>query len=97
MWSAYARKIEPNLGIAEREGYEWIEQLTNGSVDFATVSAEAGTEQFSLMLVSGNYTDLIHHDHSAIKTDWPGGLDSALEQGILMDVSDLITGGYAPH
>lgn len=97
MWNAYTSKIDPNLGIADRESYKLIEQLTNVIVDFTTVSSEAGTEQFSLMLVSGNYTDLIHHDHSAIKTDWPGGLASALDQGILMDVSDLITGGYAPH
>lgn len=94
MWIAFTDPIDPDaMDPSYNEPYKIVEQQTGVIIDFNAVSSAAGDEQFSLMMASENWSDIVGRGHSR----WPGGVLSCVDQEILMDVSDLITGGYAPH
>ncbi len=94
MWLAYTDQVDPNaLDPSFTEPYQIVEQQTGVIVDFDAVSNEAANEQFSLMLASGDHCDIIARNAGG----WPGGISACIDQEILMDVSDLVTGGFAPH
>ena len=94
MWMGFTDPIDPDaMDPSYNEPYKIVEEMTGVIIDFNAVSNAAADEQFSLMLVSEDWSDIIAHGYGS----WPGGVPSCIDQGILMDVSDLITGGYAPH
>ena len=94
MWLGFTDPIDPDsMDPSYNEPYKIIEEKTGVIIDFKAVSDAAADEQFSLMMASEDWSDIIARGHSR----WPGGILSCVDQEILMDVSDLVTGGYAPH
>lgn len=67
-------------------------EQTNISFDFVGPAANAAGENFSIMVASGDYPDFIEK----FGNYFTAGYESAIEQEIIMDVSELID-EYMPH
>lgn len=72
--------------------WNYVEELTNIHVDGTLVNAQAGQEQFALMVASGAYTDLLDSPGSNYTT----GLQGALEDDVLIDLTDVVA-EYMPN
>ena len=92
-WTATNIDMAPNDKLQDTPGHQWLHEQTNVLVEWDNVSENAATEQFNLMLVAGNYPNIIMASPAA----YPGGLQSCIDQEILMDISSYIEGGYAPN
>ena len=70
-----------------------VAEQTGVTAEFATVSSAAASEQFSLMLVSGDYEDIINYQARY----FPNGMANAIDEEIVVDVAPYIEAGLAPH
>ena len=76
----YINKME------DLDGFTEAEKLTNVHVSFSTASNETLTDQFGLMVASGDYPDLC----SNVTTNYGGGLNKALADEFIVDLTDEI-------
>lgn len=72
--------------------FELAEEITGVHIEFKEVSASAYETQFNLMIVSGDYSDMI----DGFESYYPSGIDNAIEEGIIIDLSDMLE-TYAPN
>lgn len=82
-----------NLGDTEM-AKDWQAQ-TGVKIEFQHPTAGQEKEQFNLIVADGNYPDLWDyrwHDPNV----YPGGAAKAIEDGVIMDLTDLIN-QYAPN
>lgn len=73
----FGKKYSENVGV---------------DIEYQHPSTTGGSEQFNLMLSSGELPDIIDH----YWTDFPGGPEKAIKDGYIIDLSDLID-KYAPN
>jgi len=71
--------------IDNNPAYKLLEEATNIDIDFVVPASSDLTNQFNLMVTSGNYTDIICMGGSTV---YPGGIDQALEDGAFFDMTD---------
>lgn len=71
--------------------YKNLTAKTGVNFDFTVVSMSAASEQFSLMVASGTYPDII-----CDPSQYTGGDDSAIENGVFKELNDLID-QYCPN
>ena len=90
-WISVDITMDPNAKLNDLPGWQWIEEKTNVTMDWDMISSAAATEQFNLMIVSGNYNDII------VGGSYTGGFQYYLDEEILVDLAPYITGGYAPN
>lgn len=76
----YINKME------DLDGFVEAEKLTNVHMEFSTASNETLADQFGLMVASGDYPDLC----SNVPTNYSGGLNKALADEFIVDLSDAI-------
>ncbi len=76
----YINKME------DLDGFTAAEAATNVHVSFQTASNETLTDQFNLMVASGDYTDLC----SNVATNYSGGLNRALAEEFIQDLTPEI-------
>ncbi len=69
--------------------YMAAEEITGVTVDIQTYQQETSTEQFALVIASGDYPDMVR---SGV---YPTGIPSAYEEGIIIDIADYLDS--APH
>lgn len=62
-----------------------IEEKTGVKLDFLEPSDSAATEQFNLMIVSGDYPDLV-----GVGQYYTGGTTMAYQDGVCLDLTDLL-------
>jgi putative aldouronate transport system substrate-binding protein len=72
--------------------YQELEKRTKVKVDFRHPAIGAETEQFNLMIASGNLPDIIEHNFTA----YPGGPEKALSDKVIIPLNDLIN-KHAPN
>ena len=77
----YINKME------DLDGFTEAERLTNVHVSFSTASNETLADQFGLMVASGDYPDLC----SNVTTNYGGGLNKALADEFIVDLTDEMT------
>lgn len=70
-----------------------LQQLTGADIEFIHPTIGQTKEQFNLLVVSGNYPDIMEYN---IVKNYIGGPAKALEDGVIMDITDYIP-KYAPH
>ena len=70
--------------ITNNASYTKIFNDTNVTLHFIVPAAGEVTEQFNLMIASGNYPDIII---GATGTTYPGGFDQALDDGAFFDLT----------
>ncbi len=76
----YINKME------DLDGFLEAERLTNVHMEFSTASNETLADQFGVMVASGDYPDLC----SNVPTNYSGGLNKALADEFIVDLSDDI-------
>lgn len=72
--------------------YTESQERLNVEIEWEAVSIIAANEQFMLMVAGGDYTDCIQNFTGL----YSGGVDEALENEILIDLTDLLA-EYAPE
>ena len=77
---------------AELNFFKNLEQMTNVTLDFTTVSVEVLSEQFNLVVAGGDYPDIF----SQCMDQYTGGAGAAIEDGVIIDIAPYVE-EYAPH
>ncbi len=90
-WVSRDIKMDPNAKLEDTPAHQWLYEQTNVRVEWDNVSENAGAEQFSLMLVSGNYPNILQNG------TYPGGMQSSIDEEILVDIAPYVEAGYAPN
>lgn len=84
-----------NLGINNYNDFEYmqkLEELTGVHVETTEVNFFTASEQYNVLLASGDYPDLIKN----LGTYYSTGLSGALSDDIIMDLTDDLS-AYAPN
>jgi putative aldouronate transport system substrate-binding protein len=76
----------------EMLAYQELEKRTGIKLEFIHSPVANATEQFNLMIASGDLTDLIWFSWPTI----PGGPDRAIEEGTIIDLREAVA-KYAPN
>ncbi|MBE6991540.1 MAG: extracellular solute-binding protein [Ruminococcaceae bacterium] len=77
-------------GFASHPVYLQMEDYTGVHIDFKITNEGTSTEQFNLMVVSGDWPDMVH------RMNYNGGLDLAVEEEFAIDLTPYIE-EYAPN
>lgn len=77
---------------AENDVYKELEKITGIKIDFLHPAEGQASEQFNLMLVSDDLPDIIQYGFGS----YPGGVEKALDDGIILRLNDLID-KHAPN
>jgi putative aldouronate transport system substrate-binding protein len=78
---------------SEMIAFQELEKRTGIHLDFHHAPVGQTREQFNLMLASNDLADLMYYTWP---TQFPGGPDRALDDGVVMELGDLIK-KYAPN
>lgn len=73
---------------------KWIEKDTGLNLEFIHAPADDDGSYFQQLLASGDLPDLMYTD--LIHTTYPGGVEGAIADGLLYNVTDLVE-AQAPH
>lgn len=92
-WGSQANSYDPNLKTEDTAFFRWAEAQTNVRTEWTMVSSATMSEQFNLMMVSGNYDDMIYMQARY----YPNGLANAIDEEVIVDITDYVEGGTAPH
>ncbi len=93
MWISFSDNMStfmPN-GFVDNHGYQKSVEMTGVNIDFREVPTTNNTEMFNIMIASGDYPDII----TGIDMLWTGSYDSAIEQDIFIDLTEMIE-NYMP-
>lgn len=74
----------PGGTLADHQVWSWLRENTGVNVDLRMVDKAQETDQFNLMIASGDYADLFP------AADYSAGLEAALEEEIVTDLTDLV-------
>jgi len=78
--------------MAEMTMYQELEKISGKKISFQHPPTGQGGEQFNLMVVSREFTDMVEYDW----TSYPGGPDKAISDGVILDLTELIK-EHAPN
>lgn len=90
-WMGWAHNDYPN-GYADTLVPQEIYEATGVQVQIDTVSYQSATEQFNLMLVSGDTQDII----CEIEKHYTKGAQHAIDDGAILDLTDYVA-QYMPN
>lgn len=76
----------------EVAAYQELEKLTNVDIEFIHPVLGQESEQFNLMVASGEYPDIIYYNWAS----YPGGPEKAIADGVILPLNDLIE-QYCPN
>lgn len=76
------------VSLNEVAAYEELEKRTGIHIDFMHPPVGQETDQFNLMISSGDFPDMIYHTWSSV----PGGPAKYINDGIIYRLNDLIDG-----
>lgn len=86
-----AAKVIQNLN--ENEAFKEMERRTGIHIEFLHPPVGQETEQYKLMIATGDYPDMIEHHWYAV---YPGGPDKGIEDGVFLRLNEYIE-KYAPN
>lgn len=78
-------------GWNDNASLQELAKRTGVKINYVSVNATESSTKFQLMIASGDYTDIIGGF-----SNYDSNTDKAIEQGIIIDLSDLIS-QYAPN
>ncbi len=87
-WITYAPFAAELINVETLEGMlvlDTLQEITNIHFDFQTVNGAAEEDNFNLMIATGDYCDII-----ASMDFYSTGLEGAVEEEIIMDLSDVL-------
>lgn len=90
LWYSYPPWLTNFIEIDEKPIFVEIQDILGVNLNITGVSLFAATEQFNIMMASGDYTDLIT-DFS-----YDNGMDAAVMDEVVLDLTELID-SYCPN
>ena len=84
--------MDEYLGQGKNSVLQAAKETTGVSLSFILQSVNAATDNFNLMVASGDYPDLIFNPSSY----YTGGMDKAVSDEVLLDLSGMVE-EYAPN
>lgn len=93
-WYAPTHALNKKLvkSFDELIGFQEIQKSTGMDIEFLEPAAGDVNQQFNILLSSGSYPDIISWNLN----NYPGGLQKLLDDGVAIDLSDLID-QHAPN
>lgn len=82
VWTEWAANTVDD--ITQVKAVQEMEKLTNVHINWTTVNTNEAQEKYGLMLVSGNYPDILCGSH------YPTGITGGLKDGVFQDLTDAI-------
>lgn len=79
--------------VAKTSVFEQMKELTGVTIDFQACILFAVQENFSLMVASEDYTDLVY----GFGTYYTNGMDNAVEDNIIYPLNDYLKDGLMPN
>lgn len=93
IWNTASPDVYNNLEtIANHQGYKAAAEKTGVTIEWTEASITQAIEQFAIMAVGGDYTDMIKSNISYYNTN---GLSGALDEGMIVDIAEYLP-EYAP-
>ncbi len=90
-------KVTPiYTNYAQAPMFQWIMEATNTKINFVHPPAGQEKENFSLMISSGDFPDIIEYDFTNTN-NYPGGADKAVEDGVIIALNDAMEKGWTPN
>lgn len=90
MFAITNSNVTDNIGeLGNHQIYVEAEKVTGVNVDIHAVMQEVSSDQFSLVIASGDWPDMVR------SASYPAGLSSAYEEEIVIDMADYLE--YAPN
>jgi putative aldouronate transport system substrate-binding protein len=86
MWTAFQTQTGMVEGYADWPVVQQLFSNTGVTVDFHQVAQNAAGEQFNLMIVSGDWYDIIRN----LPQYYSGGVATAYEEDVILDLTDLV-------
>ena len=80
-------------GFSNNLAYLAATEDTGVTIDMHQVSTDSNSEQFNLMIASGDYVDIITN----VGQLWTASYDSAIEDDIFMDLTELTSAENMPY
>ena len=77
----------------EVEAYKKVQELTNIDIEFQHPPVGQETEQFNLMMASGDLADIVFYGW---RNQYPGGPSKAISENLILPLNDLID-QYSPN
>ncbi len=77
---------DPNEIPATQE----LEKLTNVHVDFTCAATSNAQEQFNIMVMSQDYSDMIFGHSYSSQPNYTGGVDKAIADEVYIDITDYL-------
>lgn len=81
----------PNLG--DTPWAKYVEEQTGIHIDFIHPTSGSEDEEFSILVASGEYPDIIEHKWTA----YAGGPGAAINDGVIISLDDVVSQGKAPN
>jgi len=86
-WAPYGGGIAAGVeNMAELPVYQRLMDVTGVKIEFIHPTAGQTTEQFNLMIASGEYPDIIEGPFF----DYPGGPQGAIDEGVILGLNEII-------
>ena len=90
MFAITNSNVTDNIGdLGNHQIYVQAEKVTGVNVEIQAVMQEVSSDQFSLIIASGDWPDMVR------SANYPAGLSSAYEEEIVIDMADYLE--YAPN
>lgn len=90
MFAITNSNVTDNIGeLGNHQIYVEAEKMTGVNVEIQAVMQEVSSDQFSLVIASGDWPDMVR------SAAYPAGLSSAYEEEIVIDMADYLE--YAPN
>ena len=92
-WAPYGAGVAVGVeNMAELPVYQKLMEETGIKIEFTHPTAGQTTEQFNLMIASGEYPDIIEGPFF----EYPGGPQGAIDEGVILPLNDIIE-KYCPN
>lgn len=86
-WVPYSGGLAVGVdNMADLPVYKKLMEITGVDIEFIHPTAGQTTEQFNLMIASGEYPDIIEGPFF----EYPGGPQGAIDEGVILDLNDII-------
>lgn len=92
-WQVLGSKYVTQISsFEEMHLFSYMQDKMNVDFVWEEPAEDVAQEQFGLMIAAGNWPDVIQ----GVNYYYPGGLNAAYEDGIIIETTNLINDGYAP-
>lgn len=85
-WTTWIEPFNAFFTLEDVVAFKEAAKATNINIEFRTAPIQSGEEMLNLLIATGDYPDIIYE----FAPLYAGGVDSAIEEGIIIKLNDLL-------